>query len=185
MKFSNYLKNILLVVVLAGSASASAADLRAVAGQPQADDFSLPAADGTRHALSDYRGDFVLVNFWAGWCAPCLRELPSMQRTYTAMKGRDFEILAIHAGPETADMLALMERFAISFPVLVDAELALTNWGVTSLPASFLLDPQGRVIYQAMGAIDWDEPAQRELLEQLLDGQGRAGDKSTVPAIIL
>lgn len=185
MNYRYWLKNMMLVVVLAGSASASAADLLAVPGQPQAGGFSLPATDGTRHALSDYRGDFVLVNFWAGWCSPCIRELPSMQRTYTSMKGRDFEILAIHVGPETADMLALMERFAISFPVLVDAELALTNWDVTGLPASFLLDPEGRVIYRATGEIDWDEPAQRQLLQQLLNNGTTAAGDNTAPAAIL
>ena len=185
MKYRQGLKGLMIVIVLTGLAGVcTAAGLIAVPGQMQANDFSLPAADGSKHALSDYRGDYVLVNFWAGWCSPCIKELPSMQRVYTDMKGRDFEILAIHAGPETANMRELLERFAISFPVLVDAELALKNWDVTVLPASFLLDPEGRLIYRAMGPIDWDEPAQRDLLEQLLDGQGRAGDKSTVPATI-
>ena len=171
MNYRYGLKKIMLMVVLAGSAAVCAATgLVAVPGQPQAHEFSLPALDGSRHALSDFRGDYVLVNFWAGWCSPCIRELPSMQRTYTAMKGRNFEIIAIHVGPETADMLALLKRFEISFPVLVDAELALSSWNVKGLPASFLLDPEGRVIYKATGPIEWDEPAQRELLQQLLDG---------------
>jgi peroxiredoxin len=186
MKYRQGLKALMIVFVLTGLAGVcAAAGLTAVPGQPQADDFSLPAADGSRHALADYRGDYVLVNFWAGWCSPCIKELPSMQRVYTAMKGRDFEILAIHVGPETADTQDMLERFAISFPVLVDAELALDNWDVNGLPTSFLLDPEGRVIYRATGPIDWDEPAQRELLEQLLDGRSRAANNSSVSATTL
>ncbi len=186
MNYRHGLKRLMLVVALAGSAAVcTAAGLVAIPEQPQADEFSLPALDGSRHALSDFRGDYVLVNFWAGWCSPCIRELPSMQRTYTFMKGRNFEILAIHVGPETADMLALLKRFEISFPVLVDAELALSNWGVKGLPTSFLLDPEGRVIYKATGPVDWDEPAQRELLEQLLDGQSSAANNSPVSAAVL
>jgi peroxiredoxin len=186
MKYWQGLKGLMIVVVLAGSVGVcAAAGLIAVPGQPQADDFTLPAADGSSHRLSDYRGDYVLVNFWAGWCSPCIKELPSMQRTYMDLKGHDFEILAIHVGPETDNMQALLERFAISFPVLVDAELALSNWGVKGLPTSFLLDPEGRVIYKATGPVDWDEPAQRELLEQLLDGQSSAANNSPVSTAIL
>lgn len=186
MNYRYGLKRLMLVVALAGSAAVcTAAGLVAIPEQPQANEFSLPALDGSRHALSDFRGDYVLVNFWAGWCSPCIKELPSMQRTYIDLKGHDFEILAIHVGPETADMLALLKRFEISFPVLVDAELALSNWGVKGLPTSFLLDPEGRVIYKATGPVDWDEPAQRELLEQLLDGQSSAANNSPVSAAVL
>lgn len=186
MKYRQWLKRLVIMFALTGSVVAFAgAGLMALPGQPPADNFSLPAADGSRHQLSDYRGGYVLVNFWATWCSPCIRELPSMQRIYTDMQERDFEIIAIHAGPETPDMQALLERFAISFPVLVDDELALGNWNVTGLPASFLLDPEGRVIYRATGAIDWDEPAQRKLLEQLLDGKINAAENKAVPAAIM
>jgi peroxiredoxin len=186
MNYRYCLKNFLLIIALAGSASiCAAADLVAVPAQPQADNFSLPAPDGSRHQLLDYRGTYVLVNFWADWCSPCLREMPSMQSTYMAMEERDFEILAIHVGPETEATQALLKRFAISFPVLVDAELALANWDVKGLPTSFLLDPEGRVLYQATGPIDWDAPAQRELLEKILDGKSPAADNSAVSAATL
>ena len=183
MECRQWLKRLVIMVTLTGSAIAFAgAGLTAVPEQPQADNFSLPAIDGNRHQLSDYRGGYVLVNFWAAWCSPCIRELPSMQRTYTAMQDRGFEIIAIHVGPETPEMQALVERFAISFPVLVDTDLALGNWNVTGLPASFLLDPEGRVIFRAAGAIDWDEPAARKQLEQLLDGNINAAENRPEPA---
>ena len=185
MKYRKWLGQLVVMVALTGSTAALAGGLVAVPEQPQADDFTLPAADGSHHQLLDYRGRYVLVNFWAAWCSPCIRELPSMQHTYLAMKDREFEILAVHVGPKTPDMQSLLEGFGISFPVLVDAELILGNWNVTGLPSSFLLDPEGRVIYQATGAIDWDEPAQRKLLGQLLNGRINAVANETVPAAIL
>lgn len=174
-----------IVALTMAPAVSSDSGLAAVPERPNADNFSLPAPNGTRHRLDEYLGNYILVNFWATWCSPCIRELPSMQRIYKDMQGRGFEIIAIHVGPETPDLLALLERFAVSFTVLIDAGLELENWNVTGLPASFLLDPEGRVIYRAVGAVDWDAAAQRKLLGNLLDGSIGAAQNRNMPAAIM
>lgn len=175
-------QTLLAAALLLGAAAALAAvDLRPVPDRPQAEDFTLPDTAGEAHSLSDYRGRFVLVNFWAEWCPPCVHELPSMQRAYEALHGKNFEILAVHVGPGSDRTGDLLEKSGVGFPVLMDADLALGDWGVRALPSSYLIDPQGRVIYRVEGAIDWDSSASRDLLDRLLGvGARDAGRPSSL-----
>jgi thiol-disulfide isomerase/thioredoxin len=162
-----------LTTLLCTAQVAADTNLLAVPGAPAAENFNLPDRSGEHRQLTDYRGNYVLVNFWAEWCSPCVRELPSMQRVYSALHGKKFEILAVHVGPAGDKAEDLLKRFGVEFPVLLDTELALTNWKVQALPSSYLLDPEGRVIYWAQGAIDWDDSESRTLLNGLLDDPAR------------
>lgn len=147
--------------------------LSPVPGTPAARDFELPDTAGRAHRLQDYRGKYVLVNFWAEWCDPCVKELPSMQGAYAARQEQNFEILAVHVGRGNAESSALLERLGIGFPVLIDSELALRNWNVQALPSSYLVDPEGRLVYHGRGAIDWEGDEIRALLDRLLKGGER------------
>lgn len=130
-----------------------------------APEFELPATDGSPHRLSDYRGRYLLVNFWAVWCTPCRREMPSMQRVYEQLGGERFELLAIHVGPSLDGAKRYAEQLGLTFPILVDEDMDLGSWQVLGLPTTFLLDPQGRIIAEAVGERSWDEP---EMLEHLV-----------------
>lgn len=126
--------------------------------------FELSATDGSVRRLADFEGRYLLVNFWAVWCSPCRKEMPSMQRVYEALRGDDFEIIAIHVGPSSDGAKKYAEQLGLSFPILVDAQMALGRWQVQGLPTTFLLDPDGRIIAEAVGERDWDSP---ELQTQL------------------
>jgi peroxiredoxin len=131
--------------------------------------FTLPGVDGAQHALADYRGKFVLINFWAVWCPPCRKEMPSMQRLYDMRKGDDFELLAVHIGPNLAKASEFAQKHGLSFPVLVDADMALTAWKLRGLPTTFLLDPQGKILAKASGERDWDSPAMLRTLQEYMN----------------
>ena len=126
--------------------------------------FELPATDGSVRRLSDFQGRYLLVNFWAVWCGPCRKEMPSMQRVYEELRGEDFEMIAIHVGPSLAGAKKYAEQLGLSFPILVDAQMALSRWQVQGLPTTFLLDRDGRIVAEAVGERAWDSP---ELLMQL------------------
>lgn len=136
-----------------------------------AKDFTLPDLDGKTHRLSDYRGKVVLVNFWATWCPPCRREMPSMERLSQRLKDQGFVVLAINQqeDPDKVFVFASQLKPEPTFPLLSDRNSAVANaWGVQGLPASFLVDKRGRVAYRAMGGREFDHPEITQVIQRLL-----------------
>lgn len=130
------------------------ADLRPLAPGDPAPDFTLPAVSPSdaRLALSSLRGQVVLVDFWATWCPPCLRELPELADLHNALHDRGFTVLAVNREPED---IPAVKRFvaqrALPFPVVVDVDNVGERYRLVSLPMTVLLDRQGNVIRQFMG----------------------------------
>ncbi len=122
-----------------------------------APDFTLPDRNGQPWQLSRHRGRTLLINFWATWCAPCRREMPALERLQQKLGGDAFEVVGIHVGPGQG-IERFLEEVPISFTLLTDADLALENWKVPMLPATFLIDAEGRARYWALGEREWDAP---------------------------
>jgi cytochrome c biogenesis protein CcmG, thiol:disulfide interchange protein DsbE len=123
---------------------------------------------GRQHALADYRGKVVLVNFWATWCEPCREEMPSMQRLTQHFAGRPFAILAVNYGESDIRAGDFLKRSFLDLTVLLDpGQDASRAWRVRVLPASFLLGADGRVRYGVIGEIDWMSPPAIETVRGL------------------
>ena len=135
-----------------------------------AKNFTLPDLDGKPHKLSDYRGKVVLVNFWATWCPPCRREMPSMERLSQRLKDQPFVILGINQqeDPEQVFVFTAQVDPSPNFHILFDPNSKIANaWGVRGLPASFIVDQQGRVVYRAMGGREFDHPEIERAIRKL------------------
>ena len=131
--------------------------------------LALADLDGTRHTLEDYRGKVVLLNFWATWCEPCLEEMPSMQALERRFAGRPFTILAVNYGESRPKVADFARRLTLGLRVLLDPNMdAPRAWRVRVLPASFLVDPSGRVRYSVVGEMDWARDAAVETVRRLL-----------------
>lgn len=131
--------------------------------------LELPDADRQIHNLADYRGKVVLVNFWASWCTPCIREIPSMQRLDADLSSRPFKLLAVNVGERPNRLRGFIKRMQIDFTVLYDEPgKAFREWGASVYPTSFLIDTEGRIRYEAIGPLEWDELGARELVESLM-----------------
>jgi thiol-disulfide isomerase/thioredoxin len=134
--------------------------------------FELEDMDGERHALADYRGKVVLINFWGTWCPPCVREMPSLERLYQHLRDRPFVVLAINQWENADHVFAFMGQIDVfpTFPILFDPDSEVSQaFGVKGLPSSFLLDQEGRVVYRAVGGREFDHPEIVAVIEAMLD----------------
>ena len=130
-----------------------------------APDFSLTDLDGDTHRLSSYLGKVVIINFWATWCPPCRAEMPSMQRAWETIQPEGMIMLGINVGEDEDTIFAFTANYPVEFPLLLDQDsTTVANWPVRGLPTTYVIDPQGRIAYQAVGGREWDDP---EILSQL------------------
>jgi thiol-disulfide isomerase/thioredoxin len=123
-------------------------------------DFSLTDLQGEKHSLSSYRGKVVMVNFWATYCGPCIKEMPSLQRLKQKMAGKPFIILAVDMAEEKHDVQAFLtqHQIKIDFPVLLNPEgNVVEEWMITAVPTTFVIDPKGTIRYALFGGIEWDK----------------------------
>ncbi len=154
---------IALIVVLVGFAAAVI-----LLAQPQtgayvetgveAPAFLLPKlGSDTPVSLEDFRGQVVLLNFWATWCKPCEEELPSMQRLHRNLEGEPFELVAISVDEEGAPVEEFRQRYGLSFPILLDpSQEAARAYQTFRFPETFLIDGEGRVVQRYIGPRSWD-----------------------------
>ncbi|MDB5756866.1 MAG: thiol-disulfide isomerase-like protein [Burkholderia sp.] len=119
--------------------------------------------------LSSFKGEVVLVNFWATWCEPCREEMPSLQRLQQKLGGKGFRVLAVNVGEGAPRIRQFLERTPVSLPIVRDADSdVMKAWRVRMLPASFLVDRRGMLRYQIVGEADYDDPAQQAPVLELL-----------------
>jgi peroxiredoxin len=139
----------------------------------KAPDFRLPALTGGEWTLSRLRGKVVLINFWATWCIPCRAEMPAMERLYRDVRDQGFEIVGISIDlPESAAVRSFVEERNLSYPVLLDPELAVDElYRVQVVPTTLLIDREGSVAYRFVGARDWNEADSRRMVNRLLSGK--------------
>jgi thiol-disulfide isomerase/thioredoxin len=124
---------------------------------------------GKPYTLKPYKGHVVLVNFWASWCPPCRKEMPSMQRLKEKMAGKPFDILALDTGETVDDSSAFLKEVKVSFPVLFDPDSnTARRWKVFAMPTTFLIDKKGKIRYVLPGGTQWDEGEALALVEKLL-----------------
>jgi len=161
---------IALLSLLWPAPPAMASELEPVPGAPAAEALGLKDLSDRIHQLDDYRGQVVLVNFWATWCPPCVAEMPSLQRLYTSLSGEPFALLAVSMGEGERRIQNFRKTAGIDFPLLLDPDSDLSlRWGVDFLPTSFLIDVQGRVRYTAYGEVPWEDDEVRATLRELLE----------------
>lgn len=148
--------------------SAQAQDLKPWKGGPTPP-LALNDLNGKPHKLEDYRGKVVMVQFWATYCPPCLKEMPSMVRLESRLAGKPFVILAVNMGETKNEILDFQKKVNMDFTVLMDKDgEALSAWKVFVAPSSFLLDTQGNTRYTLQGGAEWDAPEYVAKISELL-----------------
>lgn len=132
--------------------------------------LALMDLDGRRIQLKDYRGQVVLINFWATWCPPCVEEIPSLNRLGERYRDRPLALLSVDFQEPAEKIRDFARRVPVGFPVMLDRDgRASLDWQVFSFPSSFVIDRQGRIRFALNKAIDWDTEEIHRLIEGLLD----------------
>ncbi|MNK40054.1 Thiol-disulfide oxidoreductase ResA [compost metagenome] len=122
-----------------------------------APDFSLPAARGEGTvSLSQYKGNVVLVNFWATWCPPCREEIPAFIKVRDSLHAQGFEIIGVALDEGGASVVVpFAQEYAISYPLAIGDQAVTQRYGgIRGIPASFLVDREGKIVQKYVGAID-------------------------------
>lgn len=153
-------------LLLVGGVQAAGFEARANEPAPELKARDLNGVPGT---LAGYRGKVVLLNFWASWCPPCLREMPSMERLRVKLAGRPLAIVALSSAETPEEVKAYLSKMKLGFPILLDPDGSNTRrWKVFALPTTFLLDADGLVRYVLTGPTEWDEGEALRVIESLL-----------------
>lgn len=146
---------ILLVNLPDPRETANAAAARGSAVDEILPDFTVTCLDGSAFTLSDYRGKTVVINLWATWCGPCVKELGGFDRLLREHSDQ-VAVLALHSELVTEDVAAFLSRFDYEMPFAVDPDgkLIAALGGSTVLPQTLIVDPDGVVIYNKVGSLD-------------------------------
>ena len=138
------LKTLILGLVL-GTFAASSLAASGLAGKP-APDFALKSATGENLRLSEYRGDVVMINFWATWCGPCRQEMPLLDELYARYQRVGFSLLGVNIDDDSRRALDMVEELGVRFPVLFDATKEVSKlYDVGAMPVTVIVDREGNV----------------------------------------
>jgi thiol-disulfide isomerase/thioredoxin len=124
------------------------------AGNAAAQEFVFRDMQGQAQRLSDYRGKWVLVNFWATWCPPCLEEVPDLVALHEAHKKTDLVVIGVALDSSRESVVEFVAKKHVSYPVVMgDYELAEQVGEVNALPTSYLFDPSGKLVSYQEGML--------------------------------
>lgn len=131
--------------------------------------FNLTADAGTGMSLEDYRGKYVLLNFWATWCPPCIQELPSLNNIHERFRDRGLVVVGVSVDEDKEAYQKFLQQRGVTFPTARDPQQTVNiRYGTTKFPESYLIDREGYVRRKYVGPEDWERPEIVNYLSSLL-----------------
>ena len=144
-------------------------DLRKFKGDMAPLNINLLDTNDKPYVRSDFTKKVTIVNFWATWCAPCVEEIPSLNRLKQKMTGLPFELISINYAEDKKTIKDFMKEVAVEYPVLLDKNGSFAKqWNVISYPSTFIIDTHGKIKYGVNSAILWDDPDLIDTIKLLL-----------------
>lgn len=141
----------------------------AVAPDQTAPDFTLKSLEGTNLRLEEYRGQVVLINFWASWCGPCRQEMPVLDRLHQRYEDAGFAVLGVNVEGEEGPARELLAKVPVTFPVLIDEGQRVSElYDLQAMPSTVVVDRDGVVRYIHRGYRPGDEAGYVEMVKQLI-----------------
>ena len=116
-----------------------------------APEFQLTTLSGEKRSLSDYRGQFVLINFWATWCSACNEEIKYIQKAYQDMESEQLTFLTISLDHNRRALEYFIQKNGYTMPVLYSQQKVIDDYKSHIIPATYLIDPEGKIVYRKLG----------------------------------
>jgi thiol-disulfide isomerase/thioredoxin len=131
--------------------------------------LQLKDLDGKPQDIARYRGKVVVLNFWATWCTPCVKEMPALQRLSEKLSTEPFALVTVNFGESEKQIRPFMEKLGVRFPVLLDRDMRATEpWVDKGLPTTFVIDSNQKIRYRVLGDFEWDAPEVEARIRELL-----------------
>lgn len=132
--------------------------------------LKLEDIDGNSYDIKQSRGKWVFVHFWAAWCGPCRREMPTVQRMVEQLKDHAIDVVLVNTAETDDEVFSFMGVIAPDMSTLMDRDgLVTESWQPRGLPASFFVSPRGTLEYIALGGRTWDKPKFLNFVKQLIE----------------
>jgi len=136
----------------------------------KADNFTLQDIDGEDFQLNQSKGHWVFLHFWASWCGPCREEMPAVQRLSEIFPNDKLEIVMINTAENEDTIFEFLAAIDVELNSLMDVDGQVTEvWKPRGLPTTFLINPEGKIKYQAIGGREWDKPVYVKFLKRLVN----------------
>ncbi len=166
MKTAIFIRHMLVVMALILSPWAHS-EIHELSGP--APDFTLPSEKGDSIKLSDFKGQVVMLNFWASWCAPCREEMPLLEELHQKYKRLGFTVLGVNVDVNSKAAQPLLQEFNISFPIGYDKKSKVSGlYNVGAMPSTFMVDRQGKLRYLHLGYQAGQEKNYDQHIRQLI-----------------
>ena len=151
-------------------------------GQP-VPEFALPDLEGREHALADFRGQVVVLNFWATWCPPCVEEMPSLEKLHRALADKGLAVLALSVDERFSDIVAFRDKYDLTFTLLHDnGHKVSRQYQTFKYPETYIIDRAGRLKSKVIGPRDWAAPSVIRDLVTVLNDREPADPAGATPS---
>lgn len=128
--------------------------------------YILTGLDGAQSSVQAFRGKLLVLNVWATWCAPCRKEMPSLEQLSKSTAGSHITVIGISADESLNAAREFVTKYGITFPIFIDTPDNVANMlDVRLYPETLLISPDGKIIKRILGERDWNSPETRQLLE--------------------
>ncbi|MCZ6855807.1 MAG: TlpA disulfide reductase family protein [Gammaproteobacteria bacterium] len=143
--------------------------VQAVGVSDKAPDFTLRSLEGNNLRLEEYRGQVVLINFWASWCGPCRQEMPLLDRLHHRYEDTGFTVLGVNVEGDLEPAQEIVDQTKVTFPVLIDQDQRVSElYDLEAMPSTVVVDRDGVIRYIHLGYKPGDEAKYIEVVKKLI-----------------
>ena len=127
--------------------------------------FTLTDLEGNPVSLSDFKGNIVVLNFWATWCPPCIAEIPDFVKVFNEFKDKDVQFIGV-SNEDISTLKSFAADYNINYPILVDDKNIMEIWGIRAIPTTFVFDRDGQIVFKNVGMMTREQI--RNVIENVL-----------------